>query len=300
MRLEDLLPHRREALLWRYAPELDYDGVDALVRRRAATTCEFRWAAPVVAGQRAAVLGDDDRYHLLLNGFPSCGGKPRADDPVDVVRHKQWCYWWTDGVRYRIQAPADARSPDGDVIQGEAGERVASWLVRLTDVVEVPGLVPVRQRCLDDLTWRSPWPGYQGGSNPLGRLRARLVRAFGPMCGTCAEQWGTHVDHDHFTGRVRGLLCGRCNTQVDACPHASGCAFGDYLNDPPAARLNLRYPKSPSAERDPESRVAQKIVALGADPLYRGVKHEQRHAPHLPAPQHSGVDLSGWSDVSLF
>jgi hypothetical protein len=301
MGLEDFLPHRRAALLWRYAPELDYDGVDDLVRRRAGGTCERRWPAPIKAGQQAAVLGDDSRYHLLVNGFPACGGKPRAEDPVDVVRHKQWCYWWTDGVRYRIRAPSDALSErERDLIRGQTGERVASWLVRLTDVVEIPGLVPARSRCLDDLTWRSPWPGYQGGDNALGRLRARLVRRFGPLCCTCGEQWGTHVDHDHFTGRVRGLLCGGCNSHVDGCPHASGCVFGDYLNDPPAARLDLRYPRSPRAERDPDGRVAQKIAALGFDPLYRGVKDEQRRAPHLPAPPHSGGDLSVWVDVSLF
>lgn len=300
MGVEELLAHRRAALLWRYAPELDQAGVDQLVVSQAGRPCRYRWASPVKAGHRAAVLGDDGRYHLLWNGFPSCGGKPRADDPVDLVRHKQWCYWWTDGVRYRLRAPSDARGPDRDVVDGETGERVASWLVRLTDTVEVPGLVPVRHRCLDDLTWRSPWPGYQGGDNALGRLRARLVRLFGPLCSTCGEQWGTHVDHDHFTGRVRGLLCSGCNTHVDRCPHGSGCAFGDYLNHPPATGLNLRYPKFARAESDPESRVAQKIAALGFDPLHRGLKDEQRRAPHLPAPPHSDVTVSTWIDSALF
>jgi hypothetical protein len=34
--LDDLPPHRRDALLWRYALELDYDGVDDLVRAASA------------------------------------------------------------------------------------------------------------------------------------------------------------------------------------------------------------------------------------------------------------------------
>ena len=300
MGLEDLLPHRRAALLWRYAPELDAAGVAELVVRAAATPCRSRWGAPVAVGQQTAVLGGDGRFHLLVNGFPSCGGKPRADDPVDLIRHKQWCYWWTDGERYRVGAPAEARGPDHDLIGGAAGERVASWLVRLTDVVEVPALVPVRRRCLDDMARRSPWPGYQGGDNPLGRLRARLVRRFGPLCSTCGEQWGTYVDHDHFTGVVRGLLCTGCNSHIDRCPHASGCAFADYLNQPPAARLGLRYPRSPRAEPDPDGRVALKVAALGFDPRYRGVKEEQRRRPHLPPPAHSGTEVAAWVDESLF
>lgn len=207
---------------------------------------------------------------------------------------------WGDGHRYRIQAPAGARGPEHELVRGAAGERVAGWLVRLTDTVAGPGLVPVRKRCPDDTNWHSHWPGYPGANTPTGRLRARLVRAFGPACSTCREQWGTHVDHDHFSGRVRGLLCGGCNSYVDECPHGSGCAYADYLNDPPAARLDLRYPRSAARVRDLDDRVARRIAALGFDPLYRGARDEGRRARHLPTPEHSGVDLSGWVDVGLF
>jgi hypothetical protein len=298
--LDDLLPHRREALLWRYALELDYHGVDDLVSQCVGTSCERRWVLPAKAGQQVAVLGDDGRYHLLRNGVPTCGGRPRADDPVDVVRHKQWCHWWTDDVRYRIQPPPDAWGPDGDLVRGRLRERVASWVVRLTDTVAAPGLVPVRSRCRDDLNVQSRWPGYQGRDNVLGRLRARLVREFGPRCSTCRELWGTHVDHDHFTGRVRGLLCGGCNTHVDGCPHAGGCAFADYLNQPPAARLGLRYQRSLRPAADLGGRVDQKIAALGFDPLYRGPKEEQRRTPHLPPPPPSDPGAWSWVEISLF
>lgn len=44
-----------------------------------------------------------------------------------------------------------------------------------------------------------------------------LLRAQGSRCAVCAEPHGTtrattlHVDHDHRTGQVRGLLCANCN-----------------------------------------------------------------------------------------
>lgn len=39
-----------------------------------------------------------------------------------------------------------------------------------------------------------------------------LVAEQGGTCAICKEPSGQlHIDHDHVTGRVRGLLCGTCN-----------------------------------------------------------------------------------------
>ena len=53
----------------------------------------------------------------------------------------------------------------------------------------------------------------------------RLFAEQGGVCAICGnpesarDQWNGRVrrlavDHDHETGRVRGLLCGRCNTSI--------------------------------------------------------------------------------------
>lgn len=34
------------------------------------------------------------------------------------------------------------------------------------------------------------------------------------MCAICKVEKGSHVDHNHVTGKVRGMLCGNCNRGI--------------------------------------------------------------------------------------
>jgi hypothetical protein len=63
-----------------------------------------------------------------------------------------------------------------------------------------------------------------------------LVRKQRDRCAICktstpggrGERW--HIDHDHMTGKVRGLLCHRCNMGV-----------GFFLDDPEIIKAAARY-----------------------------------------------------------
>lgn len=61
-----------------------------------------------------------------------------------------------------------------------------------------------------------------------------LLAQQGGVCGICGREpnrgISLHVDHDHATGAVRGLLCFRCNN-----------ALGDFDDDPVLLRAAAAY-----------------------------------------------------------
>ncbi len=70
----------------------------------------------------------------------------------------------------------------------------------------------------------------------------KMAEAQGHHCAICSsdtpgrkfKHW--HVDHDHSTGRVRGLLCASCNIMLGAAKDNSETlkAAIKYLANPPA------------------------------------------------------------------
>lgn len=59
-----------------------------------------------------------------------------------------------------------------------------------------------------------------------------LIRDQGGLCAICRDQEAQQVDHDHETGRVRGILCGGCNA-----------GLGQFKEDPEIIRRAIDYLK---------------------------------------------------------
>ncbi|OIV36973.1 hypothetical protein BIV57_13345 [Mangrovactinospora gilvigrisea] len=253
--MEDLPEPRRENLLWRHLRCCDYTEVEELVCEQSRYRCPVdAELTPEAVTPRVAVLGDDGRYHLRTGPRMLCDPGGPAAGPLE---HRQWCHWWGDGIRYRLQPPrGSAAAP------GHDGVRAHGWTVTLTDRVRDPIEVPLRERCPHQVRC-GQWPPPPS-TTKAGRLRARLTSEFGPMCGACGSRLGTEVDHDHFAGAVRGLLCHRCNSGIDTCPHPTGCRWAEYLNHPPAAPLCLRYSHHRGLLRVED----RKVAAAGFDPFF--------------------------------
>lgn len=240
--LDDLSETRRETLLWSWAHELDWYGVDDLVREAAADPyscclcfwtqrCSFHqdYVWSISDQMDTAVLGDDGRYHLRddTNGRLWCVPKTR---PETGARR---------GYRHRWYPPGST--------------------FFLTDTSAPPETIPLSQRCPDV----RGWPPHHNTGTKLGRIRAALIDELGAACHACRGDYGVFVDHDHCTGIVRGLLCRRCNNCIDRCLHRSGrdCLWSDYLDSPPAAPMALVYPKKGTTRVHRE-----KVAYLGFDP----------------------------------
>jgi hypothetical protein len=69
-----------------------------------------------------------------------------------------------------------------------------------------------------------------------------LITAQRGLCAVCDKPlaaWpsrSTHVDHNHATGEVRGVLCSSCNRH-EGWVSRNGVRLAAYLETPPARRL---------------------------------------------------------------
>ena len=88
----------------------------------------------------------------------------------------------------------------------------------------------------------------------------------GGVCAICnMEHESYHVDHDHVTGRIRGILCFKCNN-----------ALGLFQDDPDRLQAALGYLAEmsgvdehsllvPEAHRDPKGTWVRRLAELEAN-----------------------------------
>lgn len=60
--------------------------------------------------------------------------------------------------------------------------------------------------------------------------KARLIAEQDGLCAICRERPAKHVDHDHASGAIRGILCFSCNR-----------GLGKFRDDPHIIRRAIQY-----------------------------------------------------------
>lgn len=252
--LDGLPERRRETLLWKMTSVHGYEEVDEFVRAATAAPCQVPEYFQRGARTAVAMEGDDGRYHLRLDGVLHCGEEQLRGGEL-VADHEQECLWRHNEDGYRSGTTWHSS------FEGTHGRDIARWPVRTGARRIPPGQVPPRERCQVQVGF-GHWPPHDNPQSKHGRIRRKLTDAFGPWCGVCGHSYGVLIDHDHFSGLVRGMLCRFCNSNVDTCPHVQGCPRADYLNKPPALPLGLLHPD----RRLDRRRDQWKIDYYGLDP----------------------------------
>ena len=117
----------------------------------------------------------------------------------------------------------------------------------------------------------------------------RMLEAQGGVCAICGEprpeERTLHVDHDHETGEIRGLLCFRCNNALGDFARSTSCSSGrrDYLDrDDELAALARERVKALSALRA-GGRLPRRCPSPVSLPLFAAV-HRPRAVVRRPAP----------------
>lgn len=101
--------------------------------------------------------------------------------------------------------------------------------------------------------WQKAHPGYDSDRHlkrKFGITRAQwgaIFEAQGRKCAICGSttprsKWGWHTDHDHVSGKVRGILCWPCNHKLSAV-ELLGPQLNGYLRKYGSANRNVSAPR---------------------------------------------------------
>src|SRR5262245_34143031 len=104
--------------------------------------------------------------------------------------------------------------------------------------------------------------GWDDSGLSRAEKRARLYQLQGGRCAICGEHAESlHVDHDHATGLMRGLLCQTCNVR-EGRPGGSYLDIEAYRASPPAADLRWMWEWPDPAEMSNGDLQQQAIVFM--------------------------------------
>ncbi|MEU6246044.1 endonuclease domain-containing protein [Glycomyces sp. NPDC047010] len=226
--------HRRAALQWRYR-NAGPGWLDRAITAAAGRPCQVP-SEDRMSGLEA-IMDEVGSWHLCHDGSFACEHFYRLPGPIALG------HGWEKAVA--AVRELEATDPQGRYRPGFGVD--GGWIEFerqpvLTETIDDPASIQWTLRCRSMAgLWR--WPGYCGPVGKTGPLRSVLVAQFGAACQACGVHPNECIDHDHTTGIVRGLLCPYCNNNIDLCKHVFGCAFADYLNNPPAYHLGLKHPK---------------------------------------------------------
>lgn len=114
------------------------------------------------------------------------------------------------------------------------GIRQCSVCKEVLALLSFDGKLP---RCRECEKERKRWQQIKAKYNLTKEVFALLLDEQGGGCAICGgpptTKHGFHVDHDHETGRIRGILCHGCNT-----------ALGGAKDDPEILRKAAAYLES--------------------------------------------------------
>lgn len=229
--VEALSPARQANLLWRVAGSSSWKL--CLTERPCRPRPRRASSRLVERSYEEAVLGSDGLFHLVRGNSEWFLCASTRTGRAVKGRHPHEAYEWAV-TQTQLNADTRLRRSDWETVR---------WSV---DALPRSGFVDVFSVLSEYRCPGGDWPPslrYTGRRTGLVMARRRVIDELGPDCSLCGDRWAQVLDHDHFTGMIRGYLCIDCNHRVDYCMHPSGCGYAEYLNGPPAAGLLLHHPE---------------------------------------------------------